>query len=77
MPLKSGQLVATQVNDMWQSKKYWDFLEGQWIDVSIGSVCLVISVDLQRVVFMVAGRLCSIHNCYDTADGMPVWCRKL
>ena len=77
MPLKSGQLVLTQTSEQWQSTKYWDAVENEWIDIKEGSACLIISVDLQKVMFTHSGRMYSIHNCYDSEDGIPVWCRKL
>lgn len=77
MPLRAGQLIMTQVNDQWQSTKYWDTIEHEWVDIKTGSPCLVISVDLKKVLFISAGRTFSIHNCYDSADGIPVWCSKL
>lgn len=77
MPLRAGQLIMTQVNDQWQSTKYWDAVEHEWIDVKTGSVCLVISVDPQKVLFTHSDRVYTIHNCYDGIDGTPVWCSKL
>lgn len=77
MSLKAGQLVATQHNDQWQSTKYWDYIDHEWIDIEVGSACLIISVDPQNVLFTHSGRIYTIHNCYNGEDGMPVWCRKL
>lgn len=74
MPLTTGRLFRTRVNDRWQSTQYWDCTENVWVDIRPGSVCLTISVDKQKICFIHAGRLCSIHNCYNEPTGIPVWC---
>lgn len=77
MTLKSGQLIETQVNDEWQSTKYWDCDVAEWSDVCVGTPCLIVSVDPQKILFTCSGRIYSIHNCYDSTDGVPVWCKVL
>jgi hypothetical protein len=77
MPLRVGQLVTTQVNEQWQSTKYWDDVNHEWIDIKAGSACLIISIDPHKVLFTHSGRVCTIHNCYNGDDGVPVWCAKL
>ena len=77
MTLKEGQLVITQLNESWQSTKYWDYMANEWVDIKVGSACLILSVNPQKITFTYAGRVYSIHNCYDDIEGIPVWCSIL
>lgn len=74
MLIRVGHLISPKVTEKWQSTKYWDVVDGAWLDVKQGSVCLVVDVRPEAVVFMHRGRMFSIHNCYYDANGYPIWC---
>ncbi len=74
--LKPGMLVQTTTSKRWQSTQYWNSEKLQWENIPKFSPILIISVDIQKIVFLYDDTLYSIHNCYNNLKGWPVWCRK-
>jgi len=75
--LTPGQLICTTLSTRWQSTKYWDCNNLEWIHLPIGTVCLVVEVSTQDVKFIARDRQYIIQNCYYDELGNPIWCNIL
>lgn len=75
--LSPGTLVQTHVSDKWMSKQYWDATESEWVELNVGTVAMIIDVNEMNIKFLAKDRVFSIHNCYASETGVPLWCKAL